>query len=52
MLTGVAGGIGEKLGIHPIYIRAAFLSGMLAGGVGLAGVDVLLETTKNIIFHL
>jgi signal transduction histidine kinase/phage shock protein PspC (stress-responsive transcriptional regulator) len=35
MLTGVAGGIGEKLGIHPIYIRAAFLSGMLAGGVGL-----------------
>jgi signal transduction histidine kinase/phage shock protein PspC (stress-responsive transcriptional regulator) len=35
MLTGVAGGIGEKLGIHPIYIRAAFLSAMLAGGVGL-----------------
>jgi signal transduction histidine kinase/phage shock protein PspC (stress-responsive transcriptional regulator) len=35
MLTGVAGGIGEQLGIHPIYIRAAFLSAMLAGGVGL-----------------
>ena len=35
MLTGVAGGIGGKLGIHPIYIRAAFLSAMLAGGVGL-----------------
>ena len=35
MLTGVAGGIGERLGIHPIYIRAAFLSAMLAGGVGL-----------------
>lgn len=35
MLTGVAGGIGERLGVHPIYIRAAFLSAMLAGGVGL-----------------
>ncbi|MCL1600116.1 MAG: PspC domain-containing protein [Actinomycetia bacterium] len=35
MLTGVAGGIGERLGIHPIYVRAAFLSAMLAGGVGL-----------------
>jgi len=35
MLTGVAGGIGEKLGIHAIYVRAAFLSAMLAGGVGL-----------------
>jgi signal transduction histidine kinase/phage shock protein PspC (stress-responsive transcriptional regulator) len=35
MLAGVAGGIGERLGIHPIYVRAAFLSAMLAGGVGL-----------------
>jgi signal transduction histidine kinase/phage shock protein PspC (stress-responsive transcriptional regulator) len=35
MLTGVAGGIGERLGIHSIYVRAAFLSAMLAGGVGL-----------------
>ena len=35
MLTGVAGGIARRLGIHPIYIRAAFLSAMLAGGVGL-----------------
>lgn len=35
MLTGVAGGIGERLGIHPIYVRAAFLSAMLAGGIGL-----------------
>lgn len=35
MLTGVAGGIGGRLGVHPIYVRAAFLSGMLAGGVGL-----------------
>lgn len=35
MLTGVAGGIGERLGIRTIYIRAAFLSAMLAGGLGL-----------------
>jgi len=35
LLTGVAGGIGERLGIRPIYIRAAFLSAMLAGGLGL-----------------
>ncbi|GMQ98376.1 MAG: ATP-binding protein [Acidimicrobiia bacterium] len=35
MLTGVAGGIGEQLDIRPIYVRAAFLSAMLAGGVGL-----------------
>jgi signal transduction histidine kinase/phage shock protein PspC (stress-responsive transcriptional regulator) len=31
----VAGGIGARLGIHPIYVRAAFLSAILAGGIGL-----------------
>lgn len=31
ILTGVAGGISERFGIRPIYIRAAFL----AGGIGL-----------------
>ncbi len=35
LLTGVASGIGERLGIRPIYVRAAFLSAMLAGGLGL-----------------
>ncbi len=35
MLTGVAGGISAWLGIRPIYVRAAVLSLMLAGGVGL-----------------
>jgi len=35
MLTGVAAGIGERIGIRPIYVRAAFLSATLAGGVGL-----------------
>jgi len=35
LLTGVAGGVGEWLGIRPIYIRAAFLSAMLAAGLGL-----------------
>jgi len=35
LLTGVAGGIGLWLGIRPIYIRAAFLSAVLAAGFGL-----------------
>ena len=35
LLTGVAGGVGEWLGIRPIYIRAAFLSAILAAGFGL-----------------
>jgi signal transduction histidine kinase len=35
LLTGVAGGVGDWLGIRPIYIRAAFLSAILAGGFGL-----------------
>lgn len=35
MLTGVAGGIGEWLGIRSIYVRAALLSLVLAGGFGL-----------------
>jgi signal transduction histidine kinase/phage shock protein PspC (stress-responsive transcriptional regulator) len=34
MLAGVAGGIGERLGVRSIYVRAAFLSAVLAGGVG------------------
>lgn len=35
LLTGVAGGVAERLDIRPIYVRAAFLSAMLAGGIGL-----------------
>ncbi len=35
LLTGVAGGVGKRLDIRPIYVRAAFLSAMLAGGIGL-----------------
>jgi signal transduction histidine kinase len=35
LLTGVAGGVAERLDIRTIYVRAAFLSAMLAGGVGL-----------------
>lgn len=34
-MTGVSGGISERLDIRPIYIRAAFLSAMFAGGAGL-----------------
>ncbi len=35
MFAGVAGGIAAALGIRSIYVRAGFLAGSLAGGVGL-----------------
>ncbi len=35
IITGLAGGIGERLGISPSYVRAAFIAGVFAGGVGL-----------------
>lgn len=34
MISGVAGGIAEELGIRSIYVRAGFVSTSLAGGVG------------------
>lgn len=35
VLTGVAGGIGERLGIDPVVVRLAFVVLTLAGGVGI-----------------
>jgi len=35
MLAGVAGGLAESAGLSPIYVRAAFVSLSLAGGVGI-----------------
>jgi signal transduction histidine kinase len=35
VLTGVAGGIGERLGIDPVVVRLAFIVLTLAGGVGI-----------------
>jgi signal transduction histidine kinase/phage shock protein PspC (stress-responsive transcriptional regulator) len=35
VLTGVAGGIGERLGIDPLVVRLAFVMLSLAGGVGV-----------------
>jgi signal transduction histidine kinase/phage shock protein PspC (stress-responsive transcriptional regulator) len=35
VLTGVAGGIGERLGIDPVVVRLAFVVLALAGGVGV-----------------
>lgn len=35
MLAGVAAGVAAYLGIRPIYVRAAFISGSMAGGIGL-----------------
>jgi signal transduction histidine kinase len=34
MLTGVAGGIAQRLGISAIYVRAGFVAAVFAGGVG------------------
>lgn len=47
MLAGVAGGIAAKLGVSPIYVRAAFVSASLAGGVGVivyAALALLVPT--------
>jgi phage shock protein PspC (stress-responsive transcriptional regulator) len=35
VLTGVAGGIGERLQIDPVVVRLAFVILTFAGGVGL-----------------
>ncbi len=35
LLTGVAGGIGERFGIDPVVVRLAFVVLSLAGGVGI-----------------
>ncbi len=44
IIAGVAGGLSDWLGISPIYIRAAFVSSSLAGGVGIIvyGISALL----------
>lgn len=36
IVTGVAGGIGERLGLDPTFVRAAFVVLALAGGTGIA----------------
>jgi signal transduction histidine kinase len=35
VLTGVAGGLGERLGVDPTFVRAGFLVLALAGGAGV-----------------
>jgi signal transduction histidine kinase len=35
LLTGLAGGIAETLGVAPVFVRAAFVSLAAAGGVGV-----------------
>lgn len=48
LLTGLAGGIAEILGVAPVFVRAAFLVLALAGGVGVllyvVGWVLTLET--------
>lgn len=35
LLTGLAGGIAETLGVAPVFVRAAFVSLVPAGGIGV-----------------
>ena len=35
VVAGLAGGVGARLGVPPAYVRAAFISLTLAGGVGI-----------------
>ncbi|HWO69663.1 MAG TPA: PspC domain-containing protein, partial [Actinomycetota bacterium] len=35
VLTGVAAGLGERLGLDPVVVRLAFIVLALAGGAGL-----------------
>ena len=36
IISGLAGGIGEQLGVSPIYVRAGFIVAAFAGGAGIA----------------
>ena len=50
MLAGVCGGMATALGISPIYVRAAFVSASLAGGIGLllyAALALLVPIEAN-----
>jgi signal transduction histidine kinase/phage shock protein PspC (stress-responsive transcriptional regulator) len=46
VLTGVAGGLGERLGIDPIVLRLAFTALAFAGGVGVLAYLALAITSR------
>jgi signal transduction histidine kinase/phage shock protein PspC (stress-responsive transcriptional regulator) len=46
VLTGVAGGLGERLGIDPVVVRLAFVVLAFAGGVGLLAYVALALASR------
>lgn len=53
IISGLSGGIAAELGISSIYVRAAFVAGVFAGGVGallyLIGALVIPEETPDTV---
>jgi signal transduction histidine kinase/phage shock protein PspC (stress-responsive transcriptional regulator) len=47
VLTGVAGGLGERLGIDPVVVRLAFVVLAFAGGIGLLAYVALALVSKT-----
>lgn len=51
VITGLAGGIGDRLGVPDVYVRAAFISLSLAGGAGivlyLIGSAIAVESDEE-----
>ena len=47
VLTGVAGGIGERLGIDPVVVRLAFVVLSLAGGVGVLAYVAMALVSRS-----
>ena len=47
MIAGVCGGIAERVGVHTIYVRAAFACVALAGGVGLVAYALAALIVPN-----
>lgn len=46
VLTGVAGGLGERLGLDPIVVRLAFVVLAFAGGVGVLAYVALAVVSR------
>ncbi len=47
IISGLAGGIGEQLGVSPIYVRAGFIVAAFAGGAGLVAYLLGLALTLD-----
>jgi signal transduction histidine kinase len=47
VIVGVAGGLGERLGVDPVIVRIAFLLLTIAGGIGLIAYLLLAFATER-----